>query len=202
LQYGDVPISTIDTWLSIYRKAIKKGVAEDKIFSNNNRGRELLLGEHDSDVLLYLKQLRANGTAVNCHIVAATIDGILYAKKPSLLQCYGGYVNPNSRGLIQSIFRRLNWVRRRASSSEHKLPLDFKEKQNEYINRISEAIKNNNISDALVINWDQTGIHLVPTANWTMAEEGSEKVGIAYQGIIVSIIFSFENLSFCIHAFL
>ena len=28
----------------------------------------------------------------------------------------------------------------------------------------------------LIFNWDQTGLHLVPTSNWTMAKKGSKRV--------------------------
>ena len=38
------------------------------------------------------------------------------------------------------------------------------------------------IPESLVINLDQTGIKLVPTGDWTMAEEGSKRVEVAGLG--------------------
>ena len=34
----------------------------------------------------------------------------------------------------------------------------------------------------LIINWDQTGIQLAPTSNWTMEKCGAERVEIAALG--------------------
>jgi hypothetical protein len=34
------------------------------------------------------------------------------------------------------------------------------------------------VPDELVINWDDTGINYVSTSNWTMAEEGINRVEI------------------------
>ena len=35
------------------------------------------------------------------------------------------------------------------------------------------------ILPSLIINWDQTGLHIVPVSQWTMAKEGSKRVEIA-----------------------
>ena len=35
-----------------------------------------------------------------------------------------------------------------------------------------------NIPPHLIINWDQTGLYLVPSSNWTMAEKGKKRVSI------------------------
>ena len=31
----------------------------------------------------------------------------------------------------------------------------------------------------LVLNWDQTGIHLVPASTWTMNKEGSKRIEVS-----------------------
>ena len=36
-----------------------------------------------------------------------------------------------------------------------------------------------NIPSQLVINWDQAGVKLVPSSNWTLEQEGAERVEIA-----------------------
>jgi len=35
------------------------------------------------------------------------------------------------------------------------------------------------IPSNLIINWDQTAIKYVPVSNWTMADEGSQRVEVA-----------------------
>ena len=34
------------------------------------------------------------------------------------------------------------------------------------------------IPSQLIYNWDQTGVHLVPSSNWTVAKKGSKRVEI------------------------
>ena len=39
-------------------------------------------------------------------------------------------------------------------------------------------MKNDNIPNELILNWDQTGVNLVPVSNWTMEETGSKQVKV------------------------
>ena len=66
-------------------------------------------------------------------------------------------------------------------SSEKKLP-----KQNQrctiskkFLLNISGVVTFEEIPDALIINWDQTGINYVPVSQWTMAKEGLKRVEVA-----------------------
>ena len=43
-------------------------------------------------------------------------------------------------------------------------------------------IKAHSIPSELVLNWDQTGIHLVPAPDWTMDSRGAQRVEIAHLG--------------------
>ena len=43
-------------------------------------------------------------------------------------------------------------------------------------------IKVHNIPDSLVINLDQTGLNLVPSGDWTMAQKGSKRIDLAALG--------------------
>ena len=38
----------------------------------------------------------------------------------------------------------------------------------------------NDIPESLIINWEQTGLSIVPTADWTMEKEGAKVVPIAH----------------------
>ena len=38
----------------------------------------------------------------------------------------------------------------------------------------------NDIPDELIFNWDQTGLHMVPTGEWTMHKNGDKVVPIAH----------------------
>jgi len=70
----------------------------------------------------------------------------------------------------------MGMVKRRVSS---KAKVDV-----ENFDRIKEGFLLNVVSlykipPSLVINWDQTAIHYVPTSSWTMEEEGARRVEIA-----------------------
>lgn len=39
-------------------------------------------------------------------------------------------------------------------------------------------MKNDNIPDELILNWEQTDVNLVPVSNWTMEESGSKQVKV------------------------
>ena len=50
---------------------------------------------------------------------------------------------------------------------------------------MAEIVQNaqaNNVPPQLIINWDQTGLNVVPTCSWTMEEQGSQRVETAGLG--------------------
>ena len=47
------------------------------------------------------------------------------------------------------------------------------------LNKIKKSIKDGKIPPELVINWDQTGVKVVPASQWTMEERGAPRVEIA-----------------------
>lgn len=49
----------------------------------------------------------------------------------------------------------------------------------EFLLDVKNVISMDNIPPSLVINWDQTAIQYVPTASWTMEQEGTRIVEIA-----------------------
>jgi hypothetical protein len=55
---------------------------------------------------------------------------------------------------------------------------DFEEKKAKYLKEIETLVDKHDIPPQLIINWDHTGIHLVPVSRWIMAEKGSDKVEI------------------------
>lgn len=45
-----------------------------------------------------------------------------------------------------------------------------------------EAVKDGEIPPELVISWDQTGVNVAPSSQWSQQEQGSTRVGIAGGG--------------------
>lgn len=52
----------------------------------------------------------------------------------------------------------------------------------EYLNRIKETVNKYDIPADMVINWDHSGLNLIPVSDWTMEAEGSKRVEISGLG--------------------
>ena len=59
---------------------------------------------------------------------------------------------------------------------------EFEVAKRRYLNRIKKAVTRGKIPPELVINWDQTGVNVVPSSQWTQEERGSSRVEVAGAG--------------------
>jgi hypothetical protein len=57
-------------------------------------------------------------------------------------------------------------------------PEDFEKTKMDYIERIEKCVNEHNIPNDLILNWDQTGVNLIPGGDWTMDAKGSKQVKI------------------------
>ena len=72
----------------------------------------------------------------------------------------------------------MNLVKRRGTQTARKLPEDFEKLKSEYLDKIAKCVKEYNIPHELIINFDQTGLKMVPTSEWTLQEKGSKDCSI------------------------
>lgn len=56
------------------------------------------------------------------------------------------------------------------------IPEDFAKLKKDFLNRVKTNIKTYKIPLALVLNWDQTGVSIRPTNDWTMDPKGAKQV--------------------------
>ena len=69
----------------------------------------------------------------------------------------------------------MKYVQRKATTSKSKCSLvAFEEKKVEFLDAVAEAVIMEEIPAELVLNWDQTGIKLVPSSVWTMERQGEK----------------------------
>ena len=66
----------------------------------------------------------------------------------------------------------------RTSKSKYK-PADYAEVKGRFLTDMVSVVTMEEILTELMLNWDQTGIHLVPVSPWTMDQAGSKRVGIS-----------------------
>ena len=165
-------------YLQEMRKRPRSDDAEEiAALPTKKRGRKLLLGEDlDMKVQIYLRKVRKDGGAVSARIAMAAARGILFKRNPSLLVQNGGPVDLN-KFWAHSLMKRMNFVQRKATTSKSKSSLvDFEEKKAEFLDPVAEAVDMEEIPAELVLNWDQTGIKLVPSSVWTMERQGEKRV--------------------------
>ena len=162
-----------------YLERLKSTPDPDVITSlpSSSLGRPLLLGRYDDDVYDYIKCLRRSGGVVNSTIVISAAKGIITHKNPGLLKEYGGSVELGKKWAESFLIRR-GYVKRKATKAARKLPPDFSTLKHTFLTRIHDEVKTNKIPSQLIINWDQTGVKLVPVSSWTMAEEGVKQVPV------------------------
>lgn len=141
------------------------------------RGRKLLLGEDlDSKVQLYLKKVRESGGAVSARIAMAAARGIVLKCQPSMLVENGGPFEA-TKYWAHSLLKRMKHVQRKSTTAKSKYTVaNFAQKRKEFLQDIYDIVAMEEIPPELVLNWDQTGIKLVPSSSWTMERQGKKRV--------------------------
>jgi len=103
--------------------------------------------------------------------------GLVYHYDRSMLPKHGGSLNL-TRGWAQSMMQRMNYSRRVGTQAARKLPDNYEELKRDFLDRIANTVKEHKIPDQLIINYDQTGVNIVPTSNWTMHDRGAKQTKI------------------------
>ena len=94
------------------------------------------------------------------------------AKEPTLLLENGGHV-VLSKSWAHCLMIRMGLVKRKASTKISKMTTEeFEQKKVSFLKQVSACVAVHTIPSSLVLNWDQTGINVVPSANYTMEQEG------------------------------
>ena len=125
------------------------------------------------------KGLRLAGTPVSVALVQAAGEGIVMAKDRTLLVENGGHISITG-GWADSLLKRMGYVKRKATTKTSILSdKQFEEKKSRFLQQISGMVREHEIPNFLIMNWDQTGIQLVPSGNWTLEEQGTKRVEIA-----------------------
>lgn len=167
-----------------YLAELNRRGAEDDDFvigglPTKKRGRPLLLGSRlDVEVQQYLLKVRECGGAVNTAITMAGAKGLLLKLDKTQLQEYGGPVTI-SRAWAKSLMRRMGFVKRRGTTKSRATVENFDQVKADFLAEIASIVEMEEIPPEMIFNWDQTGIHLVPVASWTMERQGAKHVEVA-----------------------
>ena len=115
-------------------------------------GRPLILGELDEMVRKYLLTLSKRGGVINTTVANATAKALM-SKHPHVV----GQTDVDSSRWAKSLFSRMNFVKRRKTSSKVDIP-DGARKEIEFLflHKIVSIVEKHKIPPALIINIDQT----------------------------------------------
>ena len=68
-------------------------------------------------------------------------------------------------------------MKRRGSISKGKTTVEhFHQLRREFLDQVMTTVAMKDIPPKLILNWDQTGLNIVPSSSWTMAKKGSKRV--------------------------
>lgn len=182
----DIPTSSVSTWKAKYISELnRKRAIEDfepsgeiliQSLPSKKRGRPLLLGsELDEQVKSYIKDVREKGGGIDTTVLIASAEAMVKKVDKNLLKDYGGPIDLTPTW-AKSLLHRIGYVKRKASTSAKVEPSNFEEMKEQYLLDIQAAVDIADIPMDLVLNWDHTGVNIVPGSQWTMAEKGSKRV--------------------------
>ena len=177
-----ISVSTVYDCKKAYCKELsrKRKADEDLTIERlptKKRGCPLLVGEElDRRVQHYLTAIRDSGGAVNTAITLAAAKGIILKTNRTLLAEYGGHV-VLTKDWAKSLLKRMKYVKRRATTSKSRSVIeDFDAVKEEFLQQVVAVVTMEEIPPELIMNWDQTGLNIIPSSSWTMDQRGSRRV--------------------------
>ena len=173
--------STVRSIRDAYRQELRKRSREDdeeemSALPTKKRGKHVMLGEDlNKKVQMYIKKTRESGGAVSVRSIVAEARGIVLKLDHSLLAELGGPVTLN-RHWARSLLRRMKFVQRKATTAKSKYTVEnFAEIKKAFLQDVVSVVTMEEVPPELILNWDQTGIKLVPCSSWTMEKKRNQK---------------------------
>jgi hypothetical protein len=179
--FADLRESTVRSWYEPHTFTLKASVAEKwkRGGTHECSGRPSMLDSHsdlEQWVVKRVENLRRAGGVINSHIVLALFRGLLKVKAPHLIKEY----RISRRWCRNWMQTQLAYSFRKSTSGGQKLPLDWEDQVRDMATRVSGTAARYNITHGcFIINFDQTGLHLMQTYNYTYHSQGEKQVPIA-----------------------
>ena len=132
--------SSVSTWKKKYLAEVKRRKSAVKSLPVKKRGRPLLLGTKlDDDVKSYVKAVREAGGVITTSITIAAATAIVRQADRNLLFENGGPITLTTN-LAKSLLFRLNFVKRRGSSTAKVSVQNFEELKEQFIADIKAVV--------------------------------------------------------------
>lgn len=163
--------STIRSWKLQYLEQLANDKKSNSIVGVKRGRPNLLRSDIEEIIKTYLKQLRENGGIVNSRIIKAVSIAVTRKIAPQILVENGGYLELSRRWAYNFAVRN-GYVNRKGTKSTKANVPQKNEVCDKFRSECLKIIKEHSIPDDLIINWDETGVQLLPTANYTMEHAG------------------------------
>ena len=160
------------------KRRIGEVVPEVQILPQCKRGCPLLLGKKlDCKVKAYVRSVREAGGPVTTTIVLSAGRAVVNHYDPQLLAINGGALVLTATW-AKLLLYRMCYVKRKGCSEKKIQVQDFEGIKAQFLTDIKAVVTLEDISDQLILNWDHTGVKILPTSSWMMEEKGKKKVGL------------------------
>jgi hypothetical protein len=131
-------------------------------------------------VIQVLSTMRDKGTVVNVAIIRFVMRTIILVRAPASEMLKE---NALSKSFISKwAHQKLQWTWRVRTTAASKLPEDWRARGVEMAKRIACNMQIHKVPPFLIVNVDQTGVHLCPSDHRTYAESGSKSVAVVGGG--------------------
>lgn len=142
-------------------------------------GRPAVLAQHpaaEEEIKSTLRTMRQAGAPVSKAIIGWTVRSVLELREPSLLA--ESHFKVSASWISKWARSALGWRWRKSTTAAQKLPLDWQQQGVQMAKRLAAQMEMYSVHSSLVINLDQTGVHLVPASFWTYEQKGASSVPI------------------------
>ena len=177
-------------WVKAYKKELRSKrklmvagndseLAAVTALPERKRGRPLLVGDKvDAEIRTIVKSMRDSGAVINTAIITGIAKGVLRKRDRTLLSENGGPIDPG-KNWAKSLLYKMGFVKRRGNTKAKVTVDHFDEVRTQFLFNINATVKMQEIPSDLSINWDQTGIKIVPVSSWTMEQKGAKRIEVA-----------------------
>jgi len=126
-------------------------------------------------VISYIKEVCEKKGIVTTAVTIASSEAIVNKVNKGLLKENGGPIELTSIW-AKSLHQQINFVKRKATMSAKVEQSHFKELKKQFLLDIKAVIDMEDVPSDLILNWDHTGINVVPGSQWIMEAKESKRV--------------------------
>ena len=173
----DVNESTIRGWKKIYLGMLNEDETINAIHEKK-RGCPTKLPADCEEKLLQRVELYSR---TGRHLTAKHLIRMAYSICKRMHPIYASRMKLG-KAWTQSFFRRIKYCRRKVTRAARRFPSFPEIEKIGFLKKVVKAEEDYSIPPQLIMNFDQTGIQLVPTKNHTMARRGSKQVTLIGKG--------------------